>query len=82
MVFFISTDNIKNIFEKNPGSVTFAHLAAKLIEEGDYQKAIEKYEQAQFIDDSNIEPILKKGFTYLLMGNENIFLSIWKEDLA
>ena len=62
MVFFISTDNIKNIFEKNPGSVTFAHLAAKLIEEGDYQKAIE-------ICQSGLEKHSRYAFGYFVLGN-------------
>lgn len=62
MVFVISTDNIKSIFEKNPGSVTFAHLAAKLIEEGDYQKAIE-------ICQSGLEKHSRYAFGYFVLGN-------------
>jgi len=62
MAFVISTDSIKSIFEKNPGSLTFAHLAAKLIEEGDYQKAIE-------ICQSGLEKHSRYAFGYFVLGN-------------
>jgi tetratricopeptide (TPR) repeat protein len=62
MTFVISTDSIKSIFEKYPDSVTFAHLAAKLIEEGDYQKAVE-------ICQSGLQKHSHYAFGHFVLGN-------------
>jgi len=37
---FFSTENLKNVYQKNPDSILFAHLAARYIEEDEYQKAV------------------------------------------
>lgn len=52
-------------------------LADRYAKEGNYKKAIEKYEEAQSLDKNNLEVIAKKGFSYLLMGNEKAFISIY-----
>jgi tetratricopeptide (TPR) repeat protein len=41
MTQFFSVENLQSFLEKNPDSLAFAHLAARLIDEGEYQKAVE-----------------------------------------
>jgi len=62
MAYFFSTDILKSFLEKNPGSVTFAHLAAKCIDEGNYQKAIE-------ICRKGLEKYPQYAFGYFVLGN-------------
>ncbi len=38
---FFSTENLKFFIQQNPDSLAFAHLGARLIDEGEYQGAIE-----------------------------------------
>jgi lipoprotein NlpI len=38
---FFSTENLKSFIQQNPDSLAFAHLGARLIDEGEYQGAIE-----------------------------------------
>ncbi len=38
---FFSIENLKNVYQKNPDSILFAHLAARYIEEEEYQKAVD-----------------------------------------
>ncbi len=38
---FFSTENLKDVCQKNPDSILFAHLAARYIEEDEYQKSID-----------------------------------------
>jgi tetratricopeptide (TPR) repeat protein len=38
---FFSTENLKNVHQNNPDSLLFAHLAARYIEENEFQKAID-----------------------------------------
>jgi tetratricopeptide (TPR) repeat protein len=62
MVYFFSSEILKSFLEKNPESVTFAHLAAKCIDEGDYQKAIE-------ICQKGLEKYPEYAFGYFVLGN-------------
>ncbi len=41
MAQFFTAENLKVFLQKNPESVAFAHLAARYIDEGEHQKAIE-----------------------------------------
>lgn len=38
---FFSTENLKNVHQNNPDTLLFAHLAARYIEENEFQKAID-----------------------------------------
>lgn len=38
---FFNTENLKEFLDKNPDSMAFAHLGARLIDEGEYQGAID-----------------------------------------
>ncbi len=41
MTHFFSVENLEQFLEKNPDSLAFAHLAARLIDDGEFQKAID-----------------------------------------
>ncbi len=41
MANFFSSDNLQSLLKNNPDSLVFAHLGSRLIDEGEYQKAIE-----------------------------------------
>lgn len=61
MVSSLSTELLKRLLQKNPDSLVFAHLAANLIDEGDYQQAIE-------ICQKNLEKHSQYAFGHFVLG--------------
>lgn len=61
MVSSLSTEMLKRLLQKNPDSLVFAHLAANLIDEGDYQQAIE-------ICQKNLEKHSQYAFGHFVLG--------------